>query len=171
MGKQENMDGWFQTAKDFAKAENELKIERWVQITIEYNDNVKYEPVRLFVYDLPREVYERRRWVIRWRLARFQCQYPKEYVKYYCHYYDRRSGESLGFDSSLSKLISAKAQITKAERMMSEYIEHNRQNNIFFDENTDEELIRFKEKLERKKINVIECEKRLKYLIERRRIK
>lgn len=73
MGKQESISDWFQMAKDLAKAEKELKIEKWVQITIEYNDEVKHEPVRLFIYDLPREVYERRRWVIRWRLARFQC--------------------------------------------------------------------------------------------------
>ena len=158
----------FQMAKDYAKAENELKIEKWVQITIEYNDEVKHEPVRLFIYDLPREVYERRRWVIRWRLARFQCQYPKQYVECYYHYYDRHSGESLGFDSCLSKLISAKAQVAKAERMMREYIEYNRQHNLFFNEETDEELIKFKEKLERKKANVAECEKRLEELVKRK---
>ena len=162
------MCDWFQMAKDYAKAENELNIERWVQITIEYKDEVKLEPVRLFKYDLPREVYERRKWVIRWRMARFQCQYPKQDVECYYHYYDRRSGESLGFDSCLSKIISAKAQVTKAERVMREYIEHNRQNNMFFDENTDEELVKFKEKLERKKANVSECEKRLEELVERR---
>ena len=70
--------------------------------------------------------------------------------------------------SCLSKLISAKAQVTKAERMMREYIEHNRQNNMFFDENTDEELVKFKEKLGRKKANVAECEKRLEEIVERR---
>ena len=29
---------------------------------------------------------------------------------------------------------------------MNEYIEHNRQNNLFFDEDTDEELVKFREK-------------------------
>lgn len=70
--------------------------------------------------------------------------------------------------SCLSKLISAKAQVTKAERMMREYIEHNRQHNMFFDENADDELVKFKEKLDRKKANVVECEKRLEELVERR---
>ena len=69
----------------------------------------------------------------------------------------------------LSKLISAKAQITKAERRMNEYIEHNRQNNLFFDENTDEELVKFREKLERKKLECAECEKRLEQLVEKRK--
>ena len=71
--------------------------------------------------------------------------------------------------SCLSRLVSAKAQITKAERRMNEYIEHNRQSNMFFDENTDEELVKFREKLERKKTECTECEKRLELLVERRR--
>lgn len=168
MGKQESMSDWFQTANDYAKAEKELKIEKWVRIFIEYKEEGRLEPVRLFTYDLPREVYERRKWVIRWRLARFQCQYPKQFVQCYFGYYDRRSGESLEFSSCLSKLISAKAQVTKAERMMNEYIEHNRQNNLFFNEETDEELVKFKKKLERKKANVAECEKRLEELVKRK---
>lgn len=36
MGKQESMDDWFQMAKDLAKAERELKIEQWVEVTIYY---------------------------------------------------------------------------------------------------------------------------------------
>lgn len=74
------------------------------------------------------------------------------------------------FDSCLRKLISAKAKVSKAEKMMREYIEYNRQNNLFFDENTDEELVKFREKLERKKLECVECEKRLEQLVERRRI-
>ena len=74
------------------------------------------------------------------------------------------------FDSCLRKLISAKAKVSKAEKMMREYIEYNRQNNLFFDENTDEELVKFRDKLERKKLECAECEKRLEQLVERRRI-
>lgn len=75
----------------------------------------------------------------------------------------------MGLNSCLSKLISVKAQVTKAERMMKNYIEQNRQNNMFFDEYTDEELVKFREKLERKKLECAECEKRLELLVERRR--
>jgi hypothetical protein len=71
--------------------------------------------------------------------------------------------------SCLSKLISAKAKITKAERRMNEYIEYNRQNNMFFDEESDEELVKFREKLGRKKLECAECEKRLEQLVEKRR--
>jgi hypothetical protein len=52
---------------------------------------------------------------------------------------------------------------------MNEYIGYNRQNNMFFDESTDEELVKFREKLECKKLECAECEKRLEQLVEKRR--
>ena len=52
---------------------------------------------------------------------------------------------------------------------MNEYIEYNRQHNLFFDEETDEDLVKFKDKLERKKIECAECEKRLEQLVKRRK--
>lgn len=167
MGKQESMEDWFQTAKDMAKAEKELKIKNWVQISICYGYG--HQSVTLYIYDLPREVYERRMWVIRWRAARLQCQYPRHDVFTSFYTYDKRSGESLEVNSCLSKLISVKAQITKAERRMNEYIEYNRKNNMFFDENTDQELVKFRNKLERKKTECTECEKRLEQLVEKKK--
>lgn len=169
MGKQESMEDWFQTAKDYARAEKELKIERWVYISIEYKEEGKLEYVRLFTYDFPRDVYERRKWVIRWRISRLQCQYPKQFVQCYFSYYDKRLGTDIRMNEDLYRLISAKAQVTKAERKMREYIEYNRQNNMFFNEETDDDLVKFRDKLERKIANVAECEKRLKELVERRR--
>lgn len=167
MGKQESMDDLFQMAKDLAKAERELKIEQWVEVTIYYGYAEKQ--VSLYHYNLPREMYLRYQWVIRWRMAKLQCQHPRNDVYTSFYYYDKRSGESLEVSSCLSKLISAKAQITKAERRMNEYIEYNRKNNMFFDENTDEELVKFRNKLERKKTECAECEKRLEQLVERRK--
>jgi hypothetical protein len=167
MGKQESVSDFYQYAKDLAKAERELKVERWVEVTLYYGYAEKQ--VSLYHYNLPREMYFRYQWVIRWRMAKLQCQYPKQIVSTSLYFYDKRSGESMEVSGCLSKLISAKAQITKAERRMNEYIEHNRQSNMFFDENTDEELVKFREKLERKKIECAECEKRLELLVERRR--
>ena len=167
MGKQESLSDYYQYAKDLAKAEKELKIENWVQISICYGYG--HQSVTLYTYDLPREVYERRMWVIRWRVARLQCQHPRNDVYISFYYYDNRSGESLEVSSCLSKLISAKAQITKAKRSMNEYIEYNRQNNLFFDEDTDEEPVKFRDKLKRKKLECVECEKRLELLVERRK--
>lgn len=167
MGKQESVDDWFQMAKDLAKAERELKIEQWVEVTIYYGYEEKQ--VSLYHYNLPREIYFRYQWVIRWRMAKLQCQYPKQIVSTSLYFYDKRSGESMDVNGCLSKLMSTKAQITKAERRMNEYIGYNRQNNMFFDESTDEELVKFREKFERKKIECAECEKRLELLVERRR--
>lgn len=161
------MDDWFQMAKDYAKAEKELKVEQWVEVTLYYGYAEKQ--ASLYHYNLPREMYSRYQWVIRWRMAKLQCQYPKQIICISLYHYDKRSGESLEVSSCLSKLISAKAQVTKAERMMREYIEYNRQNNLFFDESTDEKLVKFREKLERKKLECAECEKRLEKLVERRR--
>lgn len=78
MGKQESMGDWFQMAKDYAKAEKELKIEQWVEVTIYYGYAEKQ--VSLYHYNLPREMYLRYQWVIRWRMAKLQCQYPKQIV-------------------------------------------------------------------------------------------
>ncbi len=167
MGKQESVSYWFQYANDLAKAERELKIEQWVEVTIYYGYAEKQ--VSLYHYNLPSEMYFRYQWVIRWRMAKLQCQYPKQIVSTSLYFYDKRSGESLEVSSCLSKLISVKAQVTKAERMMKNYIEQNRQNNMFFDEYTDEELVKFREKLDRKKLECAECEKRLELLVERRR--
>lgn len=167
MGKQESMDDLFQMSKDLAKAERELKIEQWVEVTIYYGYAEKQ--VNLYHYNLPREMYFRYQWVIRWRMAKLQCQYPKQIVSTSLYFYDKCSGESMEVSGCLSKLISAKAQITKAERRMNEYIEYNHQNNLFFDEESDEELVKFREKLERKKIECAECEKRLELLVERKR--
>lgn len=101
-------------------------------------------------------------------MAKLQCQYPKQIVSTSLYFYDKRSGESMEVGSCLSRLISAKAQVTKAERMMREYVEYNRKNNLFFNEETDEGLVKFKEKLKRKKNNVAEAEKRLENLIIRK---
>ena len=167
MGKQEIVSDFYQYAKDLAKAEKELKVNRWVEVTLYYGYADKQ--VSIYHYNLPREMYFRYQWVIRWRMAKLQCQYPKQIIGISLYHYDKRSGESMELNSCLSKLISAKAQVTKAERMMNKYIEYNRQNNLFFDESTDEELVKFKAKLERKKIECAECEKRLEKLVERRR--
>lgn len=146
---QERIDDWQIYARELAKAERELKIEKWVYISIEYRTK-ELERVVLFRYDLPREIYERYRWVVRWRHARLQCRYPKEDVQTYFSYYDKRTGLSTDFGSALSKLSAAKAQITIARRKKQEYIEYQQQNNLFFNEAEDEMLAKFRRKLQEK---------------------
>lgn len=149
---QERIDDWWEYAKDLARAERELQIERWVYISIEYKDEAGRR-CRLHSYDLPRELHERYRWIIRWREAKLQCQYPRENINTYYSYYDKRTGLRTDFNSCLMKLAAAKAQITRAERKEAEYLAEQRQNNLFFDERTDDQLIQFRQKLRTKKEN------------------
>jgi len=95
-----------------------------------------------------------------------QCLHPKEDIHPYFSYYDKRTGLSTGFDSALSKLSAAKAQITIAERKEKEYIKNQRANNLFFDETTDEQLLRFHEKLRMKKEKRTTLEQQIRSEIE-----
>lgn len=79
-------------------------------------------------------------------------------------YYDKKSGLSIGIGSDLSKLISAKAQVTKMQRVINKYIKEN-SNNLFFNEEDDELLNKAREKLDRKIKNVQEAERRLKEIV------
>ena len=157
---QERIDDFMQLAKYYAKAEKELGVQHWVFISIELTDgNCNY--VRLFSYDLPREVYERRRWVIEWRKSRFVCQYPKGNVRCYFSYYDKRLGKDIRLNEDLSRLISAKAQVP----MIDEYVAYNRVHNLFFEESTDADLLKAREKLSIKIAAVQAAEERMKIKI------
>lgn len=161
---QERIDDFMQLAKYYAKAEKELGVQHWVFISIELTDgNCNY--VRLFSYDLPREVYERRRWVIEWRKSRFVCQYPKGNVRCYFSYYDKRLGKDIRLNEDLRRLISAKAQVTKIQRMIDEYVAYNRVHNLFFEESTDADLLKAREKLSIKIAAVQAAEERMKIKI------
>ena len=161
---QEQIYDFMQIAKDYAKAEKELEIQHWVFITIERTDGrCNYE--RLFSYDLPREVYERRRWVIEWRRSKFVCQYPKWDIRCYTCYYDKRLGTDIRLNEDLRKLTMAKAQVTKVRRKIDEYVAYNRANNLFFNEDTDVDLQKAREKLQKKIVNVQAAEERMKLKI------
>lgn len=81
---QESVNDWWEYAKGLARAERELQIERWVYISIGYKDEAG-NPVRLHSYNLPRELHERYRWVIRWRVAKLQCLHIGNLpIKWFC---------------------------------------------------------------------------------------
>lgn len=163
---QEKIDGWWKYARELAKADRELKIDKWVFISIEYSTNER-ERVILYRYNLPRKVYERYQWVIRWRHAKLICRYLRENVQIYHSFYDKRSGLETGFGSALSKLSAAKAQITVAWRKEQEYIEYQRSNNLFFNEENDEPLLKFHRKLQEKIEKYNELETEVKLLVSR----
>lgn len=107
---QESIDDFIQMAKDYAKAEKELGVQHWVFVSIERKGEFG-DRERIYSYDLPRELYERRKWVIRWRAAKLQCQYPKDSINCYLSYYDNRLGNDLKLTDDLRTLISCKAQV------------------------------------------------------------
>ena len=162
--RQKNADDFIQMAKDFAKAERELGVQKWVSISIERMDNDRNRE-QIFNYDLPREVYERWQWVVNWRRAKLVCKYPKDHVNCYFSFYDKRLGNNPKFTSDLKTLTSAKAQVTRVQRKIDEYIAYNKANNLFFDENTDEDLLKARKKLVLKMANVKAAEERLKQKI------
>ena len=161
---QEPIDDFIEIARAYAKAEKDLGVQKWVFISIERTDGrCNYE--RLFCYDLPREVYERRRWVIEWRKSRFVCKYPKGNIRCYTSYYDKRLGMGARLNEDLHRLISAKAQVTKAQRRIDEYVAYHKANDMFFNEDTDTDLLKAREKLKMKINGVRAAEERLKLKI------
>lgn len=150
--KQENIRDWMEEAKALAKAERELGITKWVFLSIEYQTK-DYQRVVLYQYDLPRDLYEKKRWLVRWRQAKCQCSYPHESVQLYHSYYDKKTGLRTDYNSCLTRLAASKAQITIAKNREQKYLTFQKQNNLFFDENTDEQLIKFREKLKKKEEN------------------
>jgi hypothetical protein len=152
---------WMQAAKDLAKAEKDLGVQKWVLITF-YRKNEKGEAEKIFEYDLPRELWIKWNWVVNWRRAKLICMFPRGEVYSTMSFYDKRSGYETGINTFLGRLISAKAQATKVQRSIDNYIAWNRRNNMFFDENTDEKLIILRGKLFAKINNIQEAEERLK---------
>lgn len=158
---QERVGDMFEWAKDLARAEKELEVQNWVIISIYRTDQHGNETL-LFRYDLPRELYLRRVWVINWRMARYTCQYPKDRIYQICSFYDKRLGTDHKLNEDLKTLASAKAQVTKVKREIDRYINHQRANNLFFDEATDELLLKTKAKLAVKEANVKAAEERMR---------
>lgn len=163
--KQENSGDLYELARDYARAETELGVRHWVfiEFTKDAGDGSRE---RIFAYDLPREVYEHRPWVVRWREAALVCRFPRANVSRFCSYYDRRLGNDVRLTDDLRRLVAAKAQVSRARRRMEEYVTWYRANNLFFDEATDEELARFRAKLARKVAGVEAAEERMKRKIE-----
>lgn len=142
MSKQESVSDWMELAKAYDKAEKET-IQPYVIVSIE--DQTTKE--KLHKYDIPREMFWRYEWVIRWRKARLQCQRPKHMIVQYISPYDKVTGLDLGFGSLISKLTSAKAQVTILENKIVSYKERMK-DDLFFNEENDDIIRNLKCKIE-----------------------
>lgn len=67
------------------------------------------------------------------------------------------------------KLAAAKARITIARRKETEYIEYQKQNNLFFDEQSDEELMKFRLKLQTGQKNYIALSEKIRNAVQAHR--
>lgn len=153
VSRQEDMQDCMEYARELAQAERELKIENWVYVSIGYHTKDRKQ-VQLYRYDLPRDMEKRYRWVIRWRIAKLQCQYPREYMEACYNYYDKRSGLKTDFNSCLISLASAKAKITIAKRRAEEYVKRQKEAcPLFYDPSEDPELEKHLEKIKTKEQN------------------
>lgn len=160
----ESIKDWQQSAKDYAKAERELEIEHWVRISIGCRDKT------LHAYDLPREVWERRKWVVRWRTAKLQCLHPHWNIATWYSFYDKRTGLKTDFGSCLGKLVAGKAQVTRAFRCIEQHIAAQKAlYPLLYDESADTELIKYREKLDRKIENLRLAEENIRLAVENHR--
>lgn len=155
--KQESVSDWMALAKAYDKAEKEQKVEPYVIVSL-CNKRTREE---LYRYDIPREMLYSKRWVINWREARLICQNPKDGITRYVSFYDKTTGLSFGFGSLISKLTSAKANATIAENKLQEYRER-QQGNMFFDEASDEIVLKFKAKISAYRAKAAEIEEEIK---------
>ena len=160
MSKQESISDYYEMAKEIAKVEKELDIEHWDVITICRTGDKEGDYVGLYKYDLPRRIAEKYDWCIRWRTARFQCQYPRYNVRCYHSPYRKVMGDNIGMQEDLNKFIAAKALVSKQKNRLEKYIAKQKES-IFYDEATDELTIQAKAKLERNIQNVAQAEARL----------
>ncbi len=155
--KQESNSEYFEMAKQIAKVEKELGFERWVRIEITVQGTTEE---RAYFYDLPRDVYERREWVIRWRAAKIQCQNPRKQVRTFHDYYRRMNGNDMGMQKDIDTFIAAKAAVTKHRRNVERYIATQKQD-MFFDEANDPTIQMAKRRLEEREESVRRAEQRL----------
>ena len=153
--KQESVSDWMELAKAYSKAEKET-VQPYFFVSIEDTDTKE----RLYSYDLPREMFWKYQWVIRWRMARLQCQRPKHYICHYLSGYDKKTGLEIGLKSPLSQLTSAKAQVTINERKLKDYLGRMK-NDLFFDEKTDPIVAKLKCKISSYNQQIQELEKEI----------
>lgn len=159
----ESISDYYEQAKAIAKIERELDVEQWVKIQLWYEpDDRPLNKRLLYEYDLPRDLAERRDWVIRWRRAKLQCKNPHGNICENSIYYRKVKGYTFGMQEDLDRFISAKAQLTRQQRVVSEYRHQQKQkNDMFYNEADDELLQKALAKLDIKRQNITKAEARL----------
>lgn len=116
-------------AKALSDLRKEIRIEPYVKVSIGFYKGGKQTArednfVLLYEYDIPREMYFAKYWIIRWRTARFQCQYPRENVEHYLCFYEKKSGFDEHKKELLQKITNHFIQIKRQEKALQEHYEY-----------------------------------------------
>mgnify|MGYP000228359925 CR=1 FL=1 len=69
---------WEEIVRAYAKAERELGVK--VYCVLRICKKVNGEEIVLHRYDMPREILQRWRWVINWRMAKLTCENPRAHI-------------------------------------------------------------------------------------------
>lgn len=146
-------------------AEKELEAMPYLRITF-YRKNDQGESIKIFMYDIPRDLLERWSWVIKWRRAKLICMYPRGEVYDTIYFYYRYKGKDYGFTECLKQLVALKSKITLQENRIKKYID-SKKHDLFFDESTDEQLVKIRKKLVLAKEKVLEATRRLEEKVEK----
>ena len=81
-----------------------------------------YEWHTIKQWDYPKWIIDKHTWFFKWVMALVQCRFPKHYVSYHYGGYYPETKERLG-SKRLSAIAAAKAQVTKVENAIAEFIE------------------------------------------------
>lgn len=167
-GNQETMADYYEMAKEIAREEKELKVERWVLISLVRQVGGSGQQLdKMKTYDLPVRMKERWEWVIRWRRAWLQCRYPRDIIVETSSYYRKVDGCDIGMHVDLARFIAAKAQFTRQQKIVDEYRrEKSEENDLFYDESADEQLQAMLMKLGRKEKEILAAGERLAKKVE-----
>ena len=108
-----------QYSEDLKALKKLIKSEDYVSVSVGYY--IGSEWVLLHKYDLPRWLYDNKQWVIRWRIAKELCKYPKYHVISYLVFYDKKAGFDENKKSILQKITNHYTQIKKIERALADH--------------------------------------------------
>lgn len=161
------IQGFLEYGKAYNMAMKDLKAEHWVVIAL--RTKINGESKLLYQYDIPVKMNERWGWVIEWRRSKLNCMYPKNGVRaYYSFYYRVKDVEMKEYNDCIKSLIAYKAKLTLCENNIRKYVELHK-NELFFNENNDEKLIKLKAKCEKAKQNILLCTNRLRLKVEEKK--
>lgn len=163
------ISSFFKYGSAYDMAMKDLKAEHWVVIAL--RTKINGESKLLYKYDIPVKMRERWDWVIEWRRSKLNCIYPKSGVRaYYSFYYRVENEEMKEYNDCINSLIALKAKITLQENNIKKYLEAHK-NELFFDPENDEQLIRIKKRLDIAKIKVENTTQRLNDIIKNKKCK